>query len=63
MENRYDHPDIIRGQGTIALEVLEQIPDVDAITVPAGGGGMLAGIATAVKEIKPNCQVIVTYYF
>lgn len=53
----FDDPYVIAGQGTIGLEILEQNPDVEAIVVPAGGGGLLAGIATAVKEIKPECKV------
>ncbi|KAK9681215.1 Pyridoxal-phosphate dependent enzyme [Popillia japonica] len=56
--NGYDHLDILAGQGTIGIEVLEQVPDVDAIIVPTGGGGLIAGIATAVKTLKPSVQVI-----
>ncbi|KAL6735653.1 hypothetical protein Aduo_006071 [Ancylostoma duodenale] len=56
--NGYDHPDILAGQGTIGLEILEQVPDVDAIVVPVGGAGLIAGIAVAVKTLKPQVQVI-----
>ena len=54
----YDHPDVIAGQGTIGLELLEQIPDLEAVVVPVGGGGLIAGIACAVKESKPGAYVI-----
>jgi len=49
---------IIAGQGTIGLELLEQVPDLDAIVVPVGGGGLIGGIGRAVKESKPGVQVI-----
>lgn len=58
---RYDHPQIIAGQGTIALEILEQVQDVDAIVVPTGGGGLLAGVAVAVKTLNPNIKIIVRF--
>ncbi|WP_422122038.1 threonine/serine dehydratase [Planococcus sp. X10-3] len=54
----YDHPDVIAGQGTVGLEILEQLPDVDVIVVPVGGGGLIGGILTAVKAIKPEVQII-----
>lgn len=54
----FDAPDIIAGQGTLALEVLEQVPDLDAIICPVGGGGLLAGIAVAVKALRPRVRVI-----
>jgi len=54
----YDDLDVIAGQGTIGLEIMEQVPDVDIILVPAGGGGLLSGVATAVKAINPNVKVI-----
>ena len=54
----FDHPDIIAGQGTIGLEILEQVPDVDTILVPVGGGGLIAGICVAVKEVRPEVRVI-----
>lgn len=59
--NGYDAPDILAGQGTIGLEILEQVQDVDAILVPVGGGGLIAGIAVAVKTLKPAIQIIVSY--
>ena len=54
----FDDPHIISGQGVIGLEILEQLPDVDEIYVPIGGGGLAAGIITAVKEKKPNVKII-----
>lgn len=56
--NGYDHPDVIAGQGTLGLEVLEQVPDLDAIIVPVGGAGLIAGVATALKSRKPSVQII-----
>ena len=53
----YDHPDVIAGQGTMALELLEQVPDLDAIVAPVGGGGMLSGIALAARELRPGMPV------
>ncbi|MCQ2379458.1 MAG: pyridoxal-phosphate dependent enzyme [Victivallaceae bacterium] len=53
----FDHPDVIAGQGTIGLEILEQLPEADVVLVPAGGGGLLSGIAMAVKSLKPECMV------
>jgi len=54
----YDDLDVIRGQGTIGLEILEDMPDVDVIVVPVGGGGLISGIAVAVKQTKPNVKII-----
>lgn len=54
----YDDPDIITGQGTIGLEILEDLPDVDVIIVPVGGGGLISGIALAAKAIRPQIRVI-----
>jgi threonine dehydratase len=54
----FDHEWIIAGQGTLGLEILEQRPDVEAILVPVGGGGLLAGVATAIKATKPSVRVI-----
>jgi threonine dehydratase len=54
----FDDPDVIAGQGTLALEVLEQEPAVDAIVVPIGGGGLASGIAVAVKALRPHAKVI-----
>lgn len=53
----FDDPAVIAGQGTIGLEILEQVPDVDAIVAPAGGGGLLAGIAVAVKSLRPDVKI------
>ncbi|XP_049704597.1 L-threonine ammonia-lyase [Helicoverpa armigera] len=55
--NGYDHPNVIEGQGTIGIEIIEQLPAVDAVLVPCGGGSLLAGIAIAVKHLKPDCEV------
>jgi threonine dehydratase len=54
----FDAPEIIAGQGTLGLEVLEQVPDLDAIVCPCGGGGLLAGVALAVKSLRPRVRVI-----
>ncbi len=54
----FDHVDIVAGQGTCGLEILDQRPDVKTIVVPAGGGGFLAGIATAVKSLRPEVTVV-----
>jgi threonine dehydratase len=53
----FDDPDVIAGQGTIGLEILEQMPDVDLVLVPVGGGGLIGGIACAIKTLKPQCMV------
>ena len=53
----FDDPDVIAGQGTIGLEILEQLPDTDAVIVPIGGGGLIAGVAYTIKQINPNCKV------
>ncbi|KAK3084682.1 hypothetical protein FSP39_017330 [Pinctada imbricata] len=52
-----DHNDVISGQGTIAIEFLQQVPDLDAILVSTSGGGMISGIAVAAKHIKPDIKV------
>lgn len=54
----FDDPQVIAGQGTMAFEILEQTPDVEAVLVPVGGGGLLAGLATVFSELKPEVQVI-----
>jgi threonine dehydratase len=54
----FDNPDVMAGQGTIGLELLEQIPQLEAVVVPIGGGGLIGGIACAIKESKPNIRVI-----
>lgn len=53
----FDDIDVIAGQGTIGLEILDQIPDLDAIIVPIGGGGLISGVAFAVKSLNPKCKV------
>ncbi|MGP3690900.1 threonine ammonia-lyase [Streptomyces sp. IBSNAI002] len=54
----FDHPDIVAGQGTVGLEILDQCPEVRTILVGTGGGGLLAGIATAVKDVRPDVKVL-----
>ncbi|TGA90687.1 threonine ammonia-lyase [Streptomyces sp. MZ04] len=54
----FDHPDIIAGQGTVGLEILEQCPEVRTLVVGVGGGGLAAGIAVAVKALRPDVKVI-----
>lgn len=54
----YDDKEVIAGQGTLGLELLEQNPDLDAVFVPVGGGGLLAGVALAVKALRPETKVI-----
>ncbi|MFI6205806.1 threonine ammonia-lyase [Streptomyces sp. NPDC051041] len=54
----FDHPDVIAGQGTVGLEILEQCPEVRTIVVGVGGGGLAAGIAVAVKELRPEVRIV-----
>jgi threonine dehydratase len=54
----YDDADIIAGQGTVALEMLEQRPDLDCLVVPIGGGGLIAGVATAAKGVAPDIEIV-----
>src|SRR5207253_4910560 len=54
----YDDEKIIAGQGTAGLEILEDLPELDLVLVPVGGGGLISGIATAIKSAKPNTKVI-----
>ncbi len=54
----FDHVDIVAGQGTCGLEILDQCPDVGTVVVPTGGGGLLAGIATAVRARRPDARVV-----
>ncbi|PSN55103.1 hypothetical protein C0J52_01872 [Blattella germanica] len=57
--NGYDHPHIMAGQGTLGLEIAEQVNNVDAVIVPVGGGGLIAGVALAVKTLYPETKIIV----
>ncbi|MEU4601101.1 threonine ammonia-lyase [Nocardia sp. GTS18] len=54
----FDHPDIVAGQASVALEILEQVPDVRTVVVPTGGGGLLAGVAIAMNQLAPQVGVI-----
>lgn len=54
----FDHAQIIIGQGTVGLEILEQVPDVGTVFVPAGGGGLVSGTAAAIKQLKPSVRVV-----
>jgi len=54
----FNDPDLIAGQGTVGLEIINEMPEVDCVVVPLGGGGVLSGIAVAIKESNPNCRVI-----
>lgn len=54
----FDHPDVIAGQGTVGLEILEQQPDVDTILVPVGGGGLIAGISIAARALRPSVRLV-----
>ena len=53
----FDDPDVMAGNGTIALEILEDLPDVDAVVIPWGGGGLTCGIATALRSMRPGCKI------
>jgi threonine dehydratase len=54
----YDDPAIIAGQGTMGLEIIEQIPDLDAVIIPVGGAGLLAGVSLAIKTLRPNVKIV-----
>jgi len=54
----FDHVDVIAGQGTVGLELAEDLPDVEAVLVPVGGGGLISGVAVAVKALVPHARVI-----
>jgi threonine dehydratase len=54
----FDDPLVIAGQGTVGLELVEDVPDVDVVVVPVGGGGLISGIATAVKGLRPRTRVV-----
>ncbi|CEF65733.1 Tryptophan synthase beta subunit-like PLP-dependent enzymes superfamily domain-containing protein [Strongyloides ratti] len=56
--NGYDNIDILAGAGSIGIEIMEQLPNTDAILIPVGGGGLLAGVGVAVKAIAPNVKII-----
>lgn len=53
----FDNPRVIAGQGTIGLEIMDELPDVDAIIVPVGGGGLISGVAYAAKQLNPNVKI------
>lgn len=54
----FNDPDVIAAQGTIGLEIIEKMPDIDCVLVPIGGGGLISGIASAIKQMKPSCKII-----
>jgi threonine dehydratase len=54
----FDDPDVMAGQGTIGLELLEQVPQLEAVVVPIGGGGLIGGIACAIKETRPDIRIV-----
>lgn len=54
----FDHPDVVAGQGTIALEILERRPEIETLVVPLSGGGLIAGIALAAKAVKPSVRIV-----
>jgi threonine dehydratase len=56
--NGFDDPAIIAGQGTMGLEIVSQVPDLDAVIIPIGGGGLIAGCALAIKQLRPGVRII-----
>jgi threo-3-hydroxy-L-aspartate ammonia-lyase len=54
----FDHPDVIAGQGTVGLEIAEDLPDVDVVLVPVSGGGLISGVAVAIKALIPAARVV-----
>ncbi len=54
----FDHVDVVAGQGTVGLEIIDQVPDVATVLIPTGGGGLLAGVALAIKTLRPEIRVI-----
>ena len=54
----FDHPDVLAGQGTLGLEILEQMPDVGTVLLPTGGGGLTGGVAAAIKALRPDVRVV-----
>lgn len=59
----YDHPHILAGAGTMGLEIVDQVPDLDACIIPIGGGGLIAGCAVAMKFFVPTCKIYASRYF
>ncbi|KAI8424959.1 hypothetical protein MSG28_006865 [Choristoneura fumiferana] len=55
--NGFDHPNVIEGQGSVGIEIIEQLPQVDAVLVPVGGGSLIAGIGVAIKHLKPDTEI------
>src|SRR5439155_7832968 len=55
----FDDPQVMAGNGTIGLEILEDLPDVEAVVIPWGGGGLTCGVAAAVRALKPACRIYV----
>lgn len=56
--NGYDDPPILAGAGTIGMEMIDDVPDVEVVVVPIGGAGLIAGVSCAIKTLKPDCKVI-----
>jgi threonine dehydratase len=56
--NGFDHPHIIAGAGSMGIEIVEQVPDVEAVLVPVGGAGLIAGVAVAIKSLRPDVRII-----
>jgi threonine dehydratase len=54
----FDHPDVIAGQGTAGLEILDQVPEVGTVVVPVGGGGLISGVAVAIKALRPDVRIV-----
>src|SRR5581483_8335313 len=54
----YDDPLVMAGQGTVALELLDEVPDLDVLVAPVGGGGLISGCATAAKALRPGIRVV-----
>ena len=54
----FDHPDVLRGQGTVGLEILEQVPDVATVVIAAGGGGLISGVAAVVRACRPDVRIV-----
>ena len=58
LAHAFDDPAVVAGQGTVGLEILEQLPDVEQVVCPIGGGGLIGGIAFAIKSLKPSCRIV-----